>query len=124
MTPDLLSDLERVDASHPGVVLGIMDTPIVDRHFEDDSYQPTEELSRITPGSKIKVEGVETRVSDTTREGISGDLFQIGFYPDFVGTVSSMWVDRDPFLLSVCNGGIYAVDPNTVKPVISTLEDL
>lgn len=110
-----VSKLEPVDEDHPGVKLGIFDSPIVDRGYDDGSGMPTSDIEPVDPGMTVVVYEHPARVSSTSRHGLDGDLFQIGFYADFCGTVCSLWVDRNPYLLDVCNGGIYAVDPDEVR---------
>lgn len=107
--------LDLVDETHPGVRIGSLDRPIVVREYDDGSGHPPSELDSVTVGETIHVHDHATRVASTSRHGLDGELFQIGFYAEFCGTVCTLWVDRDPYLLDVCNSGIYAVDPGEIR---------
>lgn len=104
-------------AETPGVKRGLTGQLIVDRRASDESDEPKDELTRLTPGDTILFRGEEARVKTLGKRSNYGQrgLFSIGFGPEVVGTVATLYVDRDPYLLDICNGPVHEVAPSEVQ---------
>lgn len=117
MPSDLFSNDTPLDESHEGMTVGEIDgSPIVDRVASDDSPEPKPPLDSVRPGDSLEIRGVGTearRVGSRSNFGKRG-VFRIGLPVEFVGTVSTLYVDRGPYLFDILNGPVYAVDPSEV----------
>jgi hypothetical protein len=93
--------------------------PIVDRDATPDTAEPRGEIARLSPGDRIRIAGTESKVSPVGKHVRNGHhyTYRLGIPPEAFGTVASLWVDRDPFLLDICNGPIHPVDPKDVDVV-------
>lgn len=112
------------EITEPDDDLGVKQSPvfdyvIVDSRAWDDSDEPQQWLTRLSPGDTILFRGEEARVSSLGKRSNFGQrgLYQLGFDADVVGTTASLYVDRDPYLLDITNGPIQVVDPSEVKPL-------
>jgi hypothetical protein len=111
-----------IAVKEPDPDLGVTESPvfdrvIVDRHdYDDGSDEPRPEIAALGPGDTILFRGGEVRLSSVGQRCHNGrrELYRIGFPPEAVGTVATLYVDRDPYLLDVCNGPIEVVDPEEV----------
>lgn len=119
-----MTDASTCVVQEPDPELGVkespadwVDHPIVDRHdYDDGSDEPRPEIAALGPGDTILFRDDEVRLSSVAYRCHHGrhDLFKLGFPPEAVGTVASLYVDRDAYLLDVCNGPIEVVDPSEV----------
>lgn len=83
----------------------------------DDSDEPREEIAAVSPGDVVTIGPVECSILST---GERVNFGQRGLYSltlpwtgEF-GAVATLYVDRDPYRLDVCNGKVYDVDPSEV----------
>jgi hypothetical protein len=90
---------------------------IVDRDATPDTAEPRGEIAALSPGDRIRIDGVETKVSPVGKHVRNGYhyTYRLGIPSEAFGTVATLWVDRDPFLLDICNGPIHPVDPTDVE---------
>jgi hypothetical protein len=95
----------------------VFDRVIVDSRAWDESNEPAKWLTELKPGDSVCFRGKEAKITSLGLRRNYGQrgLHRIGLRPDVVGTVATLVVDRDPYLLDVCNGPIYAVDPSEVE---------
>lgn len=95
----------------------VVDTLIVDRKASDDSEEPRLDIANLSPGDAIALRGDRVELSSTGKRMNHGQtgLFRLGFMEPRTDTVASLWVDRDPYLLDICNGPIETVDPADVE---------
>jgi hypothetical protein len=95
----------------------VFDRVIVDSRAWDESNEPAAWLSGLSPGDTIRLLGEEAKITSLGLRKNYGQrgLHRIGLQSDFLGTVATLVVDRDPYLLDVCNGPIYAVEPTEVS---------
>jgi len=120
MTDARLTPADYADAvgtDHPGVFAGaISGRPTVARDRGTDPTQPRPAVAELSPGDTIRLFGTPIRLTSVGKHVARGntELYRLGVAVEPIGTVSTLWVDRDPYLLSVCNGPIYAVPPSEV----------
>lgn len=109
-------NLTAVDPSTAGVKRGVTGDLIVDREGADDSDEPRTEITQLSPGDTIRFQGEQARISSISERVRQGrrNMYAIGFGADVVGTVATLHVDRDPYLLDICNGPICSVHPADV----------
>jgi len=95
----------------------VFDRVIVDSRAWDESNEPANWLSDLSPGDTLRFLGEEAKITSLGFRKSYGQrgLYRIGLHPDVVGTVATLVVDRDPYLLDVCNGPVYSVDPSEVE---------
>jgi len=108
---------EAVDASHPGVMRGeVTGGLLADRRAWDDSPEPTAPVSGVCAGDTVTIAGrpVGVQSRGVRRNYGQEGVCRLGLRAEAFGTVASLWVDRDPYLLDVCNGPVHVVDPAEV----------
>ena len=114
---NVFSDDTPLDESHEGMTVGAIDgSPIVDGNYSNETSEPKQRLDSVRPKDSLEIRGVETearRVGSRSNFG-KRDVFRIGLPVEFVGSVSTLYVDRDPYLFDILNGPVYAVDPSEV----------
>lgn len=95
----------------------VFDTLIVDREASDGSDEPRPEIRQLSPGETVVFRGKEAKIHSTGQRKNNGrmELYRIGFGANVVGTVATLYVDRDPYLLDISNGPIETVDPSEVS---------
>jgi len=106
----------------PDESLGVKESPVFDRMIVDsrawdDSDEPRRELEAISPGDMISIGDVEFDIRSVCRRRNYGQrgVCDVGVPPSAFGTVAKLVVDRDPYLLDICNGPIYTVAPGEVS---------
>jgi len=89
----------------------------VDPDASDDSGEPRDALKTVHAGDTIVVDGTEAHVISRGRRINYGQrgLYRFTLRPDAFGTVASLYVDRDPYRLSLCNGSVREIDPKAVE---------
>jgi hypothetical protein len=94
----------------------VFDCLIVDRDATPDKTNPRPDIADLSPGDTVAIHDTEFRVPSTGKHIRRGQkyIYRFSVPPDAFGTVATVYVDRDPYLLDVCNGGIYPVDPDAV----------
>jgi len=95
----------------------VVDTLIVDREAWDDSDEPRPEIADLGPGDRIRMCGEEIEldsVGSRVNHGPTG-VYRLGIPYQNGRAVSTLWVDRDPYLLDICNGPIQVIEPSEVE---------
>lgn len=112
------------EVTEPDDTLGVKQSPvfdyvIVDSRAWDDSDEPQQWLTELHPGDTILFRGNNARIVSLGTRSNYGQhgLYRLGFDVDVAGTTASLYVDRDPYLLDICNGPIQVVDPSEVEPI-------
>lgn len=108
--------------TEPSAELGVKQSPVLDdrlivnKNYSDESQQPTDPLASLNPSDTITIGSETITVYSVCRdvEKHTKTLIEIGIPPNTFGTVATLIVERDPYLLDVCNGGIYKVLPRDV----------
>jgi len=113
------TDAQRV--TEPDGELGVKQSPVfdcltVDREASDDSGQPRPEIASLSPGDRVRIRDTKCDLSSVGKhvENSRYNVYRLGIPPVAFGTVVTLWVDRDPYLLSFCNGPIELVEPSEV----------
>ena len=106
-TPVRTDDVAAVKAGD------ISGQPIVDRNA-GTTVRPPRTLQTLSPGDAIHIGGRETVVKSTRRPS-DGPVYRLGLPVAFVGTISTLYVNRDPYLLSACNGAVAQVPREEVS---------
>ena len=120
MTDTETTGLAQVEAVDDGLGVKqspVFDTLIVDSRGWDNSNEPKRQIAELSPGDTLVVAGVEFAVSSVGKRCTFGQegVYSLGVPPEAFGTVGSLYVDRDPYLLNICNGPIYVVEPSEVN---------
>jgi len=112
-----LAQVETVDEGLGVKQSPVFDTLIVDSDAWDNSNEPQREIAAVSPGDTLVVAGVKFSVSSVGKRCTYGQegVYCLGVPPEAFGTVGSLYVDRDPYLLNICNGPIYVVEPSEVN---------
>jgi len=89
----------------------------VDPDASDDSDEPRDALKTVHAGDTIHVDGTEAHVISRGRRINYGQrgLYNFTLSPAAFGTVASLYVDRDPYKLSICNGPVREIEPKAVE---------
>lgn len=84
----------------------------------DESDEPRQNIAEIAPGETVLINGVECRVFSTSERRNFGQrgLYALSFDAESLGTVATLYVERNPYKLDVCNGQVYDIDPLEVEP--------
>lgn len=100
-----------------GVQRGITGQLIVEKHEPDNSDEPRDSLTALSPGDTILFRGEEATVQSVGHRVNFGQrgMYSLGFGAEVLGTVATLYVDRDPYLLDICNGPVHEVDPEAVQ---------
>ena len=83
----------------------------------DDSDEPHGAIESVGCGDTICISGTDAHIIS---RGCRVNYGQRGLYrftlrPDAFGVVASLFVDRDPYELSLCNGPVREIDPSEVS---------
>lgn len=89
----------------------------VDPDASDESDEPRRELEAVHAGDTIVVDGVAAHVVSRGRRVNYGQqgLYKFTLSPDAFGVVASLYVDRDPYKLTLCNGPVREIEPGAVE---------
>ena len=89
---------------------------VENRHDGDSSDEPRPEIEALTPGDRVRIRGVECKLQSTGKRVNYGQrgLYSLGIPPEAFGTVATLYVNRDPDRLDICNGEVYDIDPSEV----------
>lgn len=115
VSEQVLRNTTPLDESHDGIKASpVTGEPIVDRDAGDP--EPTTNLQDVSPGNSVEICGSVAPVQSVGCKSYRGPPWRLGISHEFIGVVSTLYIDREPYLFDVCNGPIYAVDPSEVKP--------
>ena len=108
-----------LDESASGITTGVSGDPIVDQRGWDASDEPRDDLTTVSPGETVLIRGEEAKVFSLSKRKNFGQtgLYSYFFAADFIGTAATLYVDRDPYLLDICNGPIFPIAPSEVETV-------
>ena len=121
------SNATHITASNPDI--GVKQSPMFeDRLFVDrvdfETTEPRREIASLTPHDEIKILDEETYITSVCKDVQTSTehVIEIGLPPTALGTVATLTVDRSPYIIDVCNGGVYTVPPQEVTPISSPQE--
>lgn len=92
------------------------DLDTIDRRASDDSPEPRPEIADCPPGTPIRIGNADGRIT-SVRERVNFNQrgrYSLTLSTDTFGTVATLFVDRDPYELEICNGPTLYVDPDAV----------
>jgi len=83
----------------------------------DDSDEPQGAIQSVRCGDTICIAGTDAHIISWGRRVNYGQrgLYKFTLRPDAFGVVASLYVDRDPYELSLCNGPVREIDPAEVS---------
>lgn len=121
--PDIPEPSERPGHELDGTYIGaISGHPCVDKEARtiDAGADPHTDcratVANVRPGDDLEID--DTRYDVLSQDLINTDdlgLVSLTVMPQTpTATISTLWVDREPYLLDVCNGGVYAYGPEDV----------
>lgn len=104
-----------------GVIHGkLSGDPTVTSKAADESAEPRDAIAAVDAGDTIRFEGELVRVISVGRRVNFNQrgVYRFTLSAEDIGTASTLYVDRDPYLLNICNGPVRAIAPQDVQPTI------
>lgn len=102
-----------IDTEQPTFEGAITGNEHVNSRASDDSDEPRPKIVALSPGDEIKLDGETYRVRSVGKRVNFGQrgVYRLHIH---VGAPASLYVDRDPYMLDMCNAPVREVDPEEV----------
>ena len=108
----VLDPLTRLSTDDHAVTTGVYGGQIVNDDACTDS--PPRAVEGLAAGDDITIAGHDAHVGSYTQK-VDGYPYRLTISPEYCGTVCSLYLTHRPYLLNICNGEVYAVDPEQVQ---------